>query len=61
MVAEPWSDEALIEFPESGGLINRARDIVFNRAQKAVREAHERWAKDREALRRKRAKKGGSK
>ena len=61
VVAEPWSDEALIEFPESGGLVNRAREIVFNRARRAVLEAHERWARDRKRNRRKRAKKGGSK
>ena len=28
VVAEPWSDEAMIEFPESGGLESRAMDIA---------------------------------
>lgn len=31
VVAEPWSDEALIEFPESGGLISRAAKILLIR------------------------------
>lgn len=31
VVVEPWSDEALIEFPESGGLLNLARDIAMAR------------------------------
>lgn len=31
VVAEPWSDEALIAFPESGGLKNLAREIALAR------------------------------
>mgnify|MGYP003405769190 FL=1 len=32
VIAEPWSDEAFICCPESGGLVNLARDIALARA-----------------------------
>lgn len=61
VTAEPWSDEAAIEVPESGGLVNRAREIVFDRCRAATLKSLERLVMKRDAERRKRSKKGGSK
>ena len=69
VTAEPWSDEAFIDIPESGGLVNEAREIVYARAEAAAEKAVQayaiRLAKQRELRRKKRkathSKKGGAK
>lgn len=67
VTAEPWSDEAFIDIPESGGLVNEAREIVYARAEAAAEKAFQAYAiRLAKQLRRKKrkathTKKGGSK